>query len=37
MDDVDKNARKMQEIMARYNIPANIPFDRIATEGSAYH
>jgi hypothetical protein len=36
MDDVDKNARKMQEIMSRYNIPANVPFDRIATEGSAY-
>jgi hypothetical protein len=37
MDDVDKNARKMQEIMARYNIPANVPFDHIATVGSAYH
>ena len=37
MDDVDKNARRMQEIMARYNIPADVPFDRIATEGSAYH
>jgi hypothetical protein len=36
MDDVDKNARKMQEIMARYNIPANVPFDRIASAGSAY-
>jgi hypothetical protein len=31
IDDVDKNARKMQEIMARYNIPANVPFDQIAT------
>src|SRR5437868_11230693 len=28
-DDVDKNARKMQDIMARYNIPASVPFDRI--------
>lgn len=30
-DDIDKNARKMQDIMARYNIPANVPFDRIAS------
>jgi len=37
MDDVDKNAHKMQEIMARYNIPANVSFDQIATAGSAYH
>jgi hypothetical protein len=36
MDDVDKNARKMQEIMSRYNIPANVPFDRIASQGIAY-
>lgn len=36
MDDVDKNERKMQGIMARYNIPANVPFDQIATAGSAY-
>ncbi len=36
MDDVDKNARKMEEIMARYNIPANVPFDEIASAG-AYH
>ena len=31
IDDIDKNARKMQEIMARYNIPANVSFDQIAT------
>ncbi len=37
MDDVDKNERKMREIMARYNIPANVSFDQIATAGSAYH
>ncbi len=38
MDDVDKNARKMQEIMARYNIPANVAFDQIASQGAApYH
>ena len=36
MDDVDKNARKMQDIMARYNIPANVPFDQVATQGAAY-
>jgi thiaminase len=34
-DDISNNARKMQEIMARYNIPANIPFDQIATNGNA--
>ncbi len=37
MDDVDKNERKMREIMAKYNIPANVSFDQIATAGSAYH
>lgn len=37
MDDVDKNARKMQDIMSRYNIPANVPFDHIASAGTAYH
>lgn len=36
MDDVDKNERKMREIMAKYNIPANVQFDQIATAGSAY-
>ena len=36
MDDVDKSERKMREIMARYNIPANVSFDQIATAGSAY-
>lgn len=30
-DDIDKNARHMQDIMAHYNIPANVPFDRIAS------
>lgn len=33
-DDLDKDVRRMQEIMARYNIPAGVPFDRIAS--SAY-
>ena len=31
--DADKNAHHMQDIMAHYNIPANVPFDRIATPG----
>ena len=30
-DDIDKHARKMEEIMQRYNIPPNTPFDTIAT------
>jgi hypothetical protein len=33
--DADRQARRMQDIMARYNIPANVSFDRIATAGSA--
>ncbi len=32
-DDVDNNARKLQEIMARYNIPSTVPFETIATSG----
>jgi len=36
-EDTDENARKMQEIMARYNIPANVPFDRIASAASVNH
>lgn len=36
MDDVDKNERKMRDIMSKYNIPANVSFDQIATAGSAY-
>ena len=30
-DDIDKHARKMQEIMTRNNIPPNTPFDAVAT------
>ena len=30
-DDIDKHARKMEEIMQRYNIPPDTPFDEIAT------
>ena len=29
-DDIAKDVRRMQEIMARQNIPANVPFDQIA-------
>ena len=35
-DDIEKNARKMQDIMARYNIPANVPYDQIASPGASY-
>jgi len=34
-DDVDRDVRKMQEIMARSNIPADVPFDQVASTGSA--
>lgn len=33
-DDIAKHARKMEDIMARYNIPPNTPFDEIATANS---
>jgi hypothetical protein len=35
-DDIDKSARRMQDIMARYNIPANVPYDQIASPGAGY-
>jgi hypothetical protein len=35
-DDIGKDVRHMQEIMGRNNIPANVPFDQIASTGSAY-
>lgn len=35
-DDIEKDARKMQDIMARYNIPSDVPFDRIASPNSEY-
>lgn len=37
MDDVNKNVRRMQDIMARNNIPANVPFDAIASPGALNH
>jgi hypothetical protein len=30
-DDIDKDVRHLQDIMARYSIPASIPFDQIAS------
>lgn len=33
----DEQARKMQDIMARYNIPANVQFDQIASPDAANH
>ncbi len=35
-DDIAKDVRKMQEIMARGGIPANVPYDRVASTGNAY-
>jgi hypothetical protein len=34
-DDIEKDVRRMQEIMARNNIAANVPFDRIASSDAA--
>ena len=34
-DDIDRDVRRMQDIMARNNIPANVPFDRIASPNAA--
>src|SRR5690349_5678601 len=33
-DDISENARKMQEIMARYNIPASVSYDQVAAAGA---
>jgi len=33
-DDIDKDARRMQDIMSRNNIPPDVPYDQIATPGS---
>src|SRR5437868_7110511 len=35
-DDIAKDVRHMQEIMGRNNIPANVPFDQIASTGEAF-
>jgi hypothetical protein len=34
---IDKHARKMEELMSRYNIPPNTPFDAIATANGSGH
>ena len=36
-DDIAKDVTHMQEIMARNNISANVPFDRIASPDAARH
>lgn len=37
-DDIDKDVRRMQDIMARNNIPANVPYDQIASpDAGRYH
>jgi hypothetical protein len=33
-DDIAKDVKEMQEIMAKYNIPANVPYDQVASTGS---
>src|SRR5438132_13212389 len=33
-DDIAKDVHEMQEIMAKYNIPAKVPYDQIARNGS---
>ncbi len=35
-DDIEKDARKMQDIMARYNIPSEVPYDQIASPTAGY-
>lgn len=35
-DDIDKDVRKMQDIMTRYEIPPDVPFNQIASPNAAY-
>src|SRR6266851_6840727 len=35
-DDIAKDVRRMQEIMERNHISANVPFDQLASTGNAY-
>jgi hypothetical protein len=35
-DDIYKDERKMQDIMARYNIPRDVPYDRVASPNAEY-
>src|SRR5215467_8409652 len=36
-DDIARDIHKMQEIMARNNIPANMPYDQIASTGQGQY
>ena len=35
-DDIRKDERKMQDLMARYNIPQDVPYDALASGGRGY-
>lgn len=35
-DDIQKDERKMQDIMSHYNIPSDVPYDQIATPEGGY-
>ena len=35
-DDIRKDERRMQDIMAHYNIPQDVPYDQIATPPDSY-
>lgn len=35
-DDIPKDERKMRDIMGRYNIPPDVPFGEIASQGGRY-
>jgi hypothetical protein len=35
-DDIRKDEQHMQDIMARYNIPPDVPYEQIASRGDAY-
>lgn len=35
-DDIERDQRKMQDIMARYNIPSDVPYDQVASQGAEY-
>jgi len=35
-DDVEKDEHKMQDIMSRYNIPRDVPYDELATNARRY-
>ncbi len=35
-DDVSRDERRMQELMARYNIPRDVPYDALSSGGRGY-